>query len=96
MPLIRKDFSHCEANVKSPLDEVLRRGSVSVEPELGGRLAGFGSDEVVSGAWVGISRDERAAFQEAAMWARSKGGWGRSPPRAHGVRRQFRVRDVGG
>jgi hypothetical protein len=30
----RKDFSHCEANVKSPLDEVLRRGSVSVEPGL--------------------------------------------------------------
>jgi hypothetical protein len=30
----RQDFSHCEANVKSPLDEVLRRGSVSVGREL--------------------------------------------------------------
>jgi len=96
MPLIRKDFSHCEANVKSPLDEVLRRGSVSVEPELGGRLAGFGSDEVVSGAWVGISRDERAAFQDAALWTPSKGGWGPAPRRVRGVRRQFEVRDVGG
>ena len=31
----RQDFSHCNANVKSRLDEVLRRGSVSVEAELG-------------------------------------------------------------
>ena len=29
----REDFSHCEANVKSVLDEVLRRGSVSVKVE---------------------------------------------------------------
>jgi hypothetical protein len=44
----REDFSHCEANVKSPLDEVLRRGSVSVEPELGWRLVRWGGDELAS------------------------------------------------
>ncbi len=32
----RQDFSHCNANVKSLLDGVLRRGSGSVKVELGG------------------------------------------------------------
>lgn len=44
----------------------------------------------------GISRDERAAFQEAALRAPPKGGWGPAPRRVRGVRRQFQVRDVGG
>ena len=44
----RKDFSHCGANVKSPLDEVLCRGSVSVEPGLEGRPVRCGGDELVS------------------------------------------------
>ena len=43
----RKDFSHCEANVKSPLDGVLRRGSVSVKPEMARWLVGDGADVLV-------------------------------------------------
>ena len=92
----RENFSHCEANVKSPLDEVLRRGSVSVEPELEGCLVGCGADVPLSCVCVRLSMSERAAFQDAALWAPSKGGWGRSSPRVPGVRRQLRVRDVGG
>ena len=44
----RQDFSHCNANVKSPLDEVLRRGSVSVEPESERWLVGSGADVLVT------------------------------------------------
>ena len=40
----RQDFSHCEANVKSPLDEVLRRGSVSVKVDGEQRRVGVGAD----------------------------------------------------
>ena len=44
----RQDFSHCEANVKSPLDEVLRRGSVSVKPQWEWWLVGFGAEVPVT------------------------------------------------
>jgi len=44
----RKDFSHCNANVKSPLDEVLRRGSVSVKPQWERWLVGFGAEVPVT------------------------------------------------
>jgi len=64
--LNRQDFSHCEANVKSPLDGVLRGGSVSVGAELG-----FGSCRIGAGTLgrclsVAIWLDGRAASQEAA------------------------------
>ncbi len=37
----RQDFSHRPADVKSLLDEVLRRGSVSVKPEGERRVVGY-------------------------------------------------------
>jgi hypothetical protein len=70
----RQDFSHCEANVKSLLDEVLRRGSVSVKPEWGRWLVGDLSDVLGMCVGVGISGDERAACQQAASWWLPKRG----------------------
>jgi hypothetical protein len=58
----RQDFSHCNANVKSLLDEVLRRGSGSVKAELGRWSCRSGPDVLRTWASVRIWPDERAAF----------------------------------
>lgn len=47
--------------MKSLLDEVLRRGSVSVKSELERWLVEDGAKVLASCALVGISADERAA-----------------------------------
>ena len=63
----RQDFSHCEANVKSPLDGVLRGGSVSVGAELGLGSCRIGAGTLGRCLSVAIWLDGRAASQEAAF-----------------------------
>lgn len=62
----RQDFSHCNANVKSLLDKVLRRESGSVKAKLGRWSCQSGADVVRMWVSVKVWPDERAAFQEAA------------------------------
>ena len=70
----RQDFSHCPANVKSRLDEVLRRGSVSVKTDFERWLLEYVANVCLSGDFDGRARS--SARSRVLMNGKTRLQWG--------------------